>query len=201
VFVPARAANPVANFAQGTAPYIISKGLDINVTSRPVEGLTLNAGLLYNPTSYASSFLVACNPTQTPGVGSCSATGTTHATPQLAGAPVWRFLLNGEYDREIAAGLNGFVQSDFTYQSSRFLSATPDPLTVASEQHLWNGRIGVRTTNGRWGISAFVRNLLNENYSALTPDALSGFDGGAGLSYWVIPVHGRSWGVTLDARL
>jgi iron complex outermembrane receptor protein len=178
----------------------VSKGLDLNILTRPVDGLTLNAGLLYYPANYASSFLVSCNPTQIPGVGSCSASGTTHPVPQLANAPKWRVLVNGEYDHEIIPGLTGFIQSDFTFESSQFLSPTPDPRTTTPNHYLLDGRIGVRATNGRWGVSVFSHNLLNEDYSELTPDALSGFDGGAGLSYWVLRAKLRSWGVTLDAH-
>jgi iron complex outermembrane receptor protein len=133
-------------------------------------------------------------------VGTCNANHVTPAVSQLAGVPKWRFLLNGEYAREIRSDLTGFVQADFTYESETYGGPAPNPITDISDHQLLGGRVGVRASDGRWGLSLFGRNLLDKDYSLITQDVLSGFDGGAGQSYWVAPAKGRTWGVTLDAR-
>lgn len=200
IYIPPTAANPVGNFAQGNAPYIVSKGVDLELTGRPLDNLTMNAGLMYTRASYSSNFLVSCSPAQTPGVGTCNAANVTPAVDQLAGVPKWRFLLNGEYTHDVAANLTGFVQADFTYESEQYAGPAANPITDIPDHQLLGGRIGVRRSDGRWGLSVFGRNLLDKNYPIVTQDVLSGFDGGAGKSYWISPARGRTWGVTLDGR-
>lgn len=200
IYRPASATNPVAGFAQGNSPNIVSKGVEVSLTGRPTRELTFSAGAIYNAAKYSDDFVVACAPTQTAGAGSCSAAGTTRPVSQIAGTPKFRLLLNGEYAKEMSANLTGFVQADLTYESKQFTQATPDPVTDQPEHWLLGGRIGVRSTDGRWGLSAFGRNLLDKRYDQLSYDVLSGFNGGAGRSFWVSPAVGRTFGATLDAR-
>lgn len=200
IYRPASATNPVAGFAQGNSPNVVSKGVEVSLTGRPTHELTFSAGAIYNVAKYSDDFVVACAPTQTPGVGACSAAGTTRPVSQIAGTPKFRLLLNGEYAKEVATNLTGFVQADLTYETKQFTQATPDPVTDQPEHWLLGGRIGVRSTDGRWGLSVFGRNLLDKYYDQLSYDVLSGFDGGAGRSFWVTPTAGRTFGATLDAR-
>lgn len=198
VYVPPSDTTPQGSFAQGNAPYVKVRGIDFNLTARPSDELALTAGVLYNRATYANSFVVACAASQTPGVGDCSAEGTTSPVSQLSGVPRWRLLLNGEYAKEVTSGLTAFLQADITYESATFASTTPDPMTDISGKTLLNGRIGVRDPDRRWSASVFGRNLLGTNYSRITGDALSGFNGGAGRSYWIAPARGATFGATFD---
>lgn len=202
VFVPPSATNPVPGFAQGNAPYARTRGFDLEVFGRPTPGLTMNVGVIYNDAKYSPDFLVACNSQQVPGVGTCSATGTTAPVSQLANTPKWRVLLNGEYAADLSARVTGFIQSDLVYESPQFFSATPDPNLRTGEHWILGARVGVRGKANGWGVSFFVRNLLDNAYPVILGDALTAFNGGGGKSYATTPSldwH-RSFGVTLDAR-
>jgi iron complex outermembrane receptor protein len=198
VYVPPSSSSPSGSFATGNAPYIVSKGVDFNITARVSREFTLVGGVLYNKGTYADSFRVACNQRQTPGVGTCSAAGLTSPVPQLAGVPKWRLLLNGEYAKEVTPGLTIFTQADVTYESKQFAGTTPDAVLDISAKTLLNARIGVRDTDRRWGASVFVNNVLGTNYSRLSGDPLGGFNGGGGQSYWITPVRGATVGGTVD---
>ncbi len=198
VYVPSGVG--AGNFAQGNAPYIISKGVDFNITARPSDELTLVGGLLYNRATYSDDFVVACSASQSTGVGSCSADRLTSPVSQLATVPKWRLLLNGEYAKEVTQGLTIFGQADVTYESAQFAGTTPDPVLDISGKTLLNARFGVRDPDRSWSASVFARNLLGTNYSRLTFDALTGFNGGAGQSYWVIPARGATYGAAFDFR-
>jgi iron complex outermembrane receptor protein len=198
VYVPPSSSSPQGSFATGNAPYIVSKGVDFNVTARVSREFTLVGGVLYNRGTYADNFLVACNQRQTPGVGTCSAVGLTSPVSQLAGVPRWRLLLNGEYAKEVTAGLTVFLQSDVTYESKQFAGTTPDSILDISAKTMLNARIGVRDTDRRWGASVFVNNILDTDYSRLSGDPLGGFNGGGGKSYWITPARGATFGGTVD---
>lgn len=198
VYVPPSASSPQGSFAQGNAPYIRVRGIDFNVTARPTDDLTLTGGLLYNRATYADTFVVACAASQATGVGGCSATRTTKPVSQIAGVPRLRLLLNGEYAPRMSENVTGFLQADISYESSIFAGTTPDPITDISGKTLVNIRLGLRDPDRKWGVSIFARNLLGTNYSLLSGDPLSGFNGGAGLSYWINPQRGMTVGGSVD---
>ncbi|HEV2597902.1 TonB-dependent receptor [Sphingopyxis sp.] len=202
VFTPATATNPTPGFAQGNASHVLSQGFELGLSGRPLPGLTLNGGIVYNRAKYAKDFLVACNPEQVRGVGTCSADGTTAPVGQLANTPEWRVLLNGEYTHGLSSSLDGFIQSDLAFQSGFDFSPTPNPVTRTGAQWMLGGRIGVRTSDGRYGVSLFGRNLLDKAYPFIQPDSVSRFNGGGGSSYIARPSFdwNRSWGISLDAR-
>lgn len=202
VWVPPSASNPVPSFQQGNAPYITTQGIQVDLYGRPFAGLTVNLGAIYNESSYASGFLVPCAAQQIPGVGSCSAFGTTNAAGEVENTPKYRVLLNGVYTRAISDMLLAFVQSDLQVQAGYPMSPSPDPILMAPEQWNLDGRVGVRSANGRWGVSLWGRNLLGKTYPLYFPDPLSFFDGGGGRSYWVNPstTWSRTFGVSLDYK-
>lgn len=202
VFVPGSATNPVPGFGQGNAPYIKVKGVEANLIGRPTDSLTLNGGFIYNDAEYSPDFLVACNPEQVRGVGTCSALGTTKPVDQLANVPELRVLLGGEFATQLTDNITGFAQADFVYESDIDLSPTPNPITRIDDRYLLGGRIGIRSPDDKWGVSIFGRNLLDKQYPTMFADPLSQFNGGGGRSYWTFPSIDwyRTYGVTIDAR-
>jgi iron complex outermembrane receptor protein len=177
VFAPAIGIVP-AGFVQGNAPFIRTRGIDINIFGRPFDGFTMNAGLLYNDAEYSRNFVVACAPQQTRGAGTCSAAGTTPAVSQVANSPKLRLLLNGEYAAEVSDTMTGYIQSDLQYQTKTFTSPNPDPNLRLPATLFLNGRVGLRTSDGRWSLSVFGRNLLNKRYYLYQQDFLALAGGG-----------------------
>lgn len=208
VFAPAVGVLP-AGFIQGNAPYVKTKGIDFSVFGRPFKGFTLNAGVIYTDAEYADTFLVACAPQQTAGVGTCSAGRTTPAVDQIARTPKWRVLLNGEYSTEISTGMSAFIQADMQHQSKIFLSPTPDPVLRMPATTFVNGRIGVRDTDGVWSVSLWGKNLFDKRHNVYQQDFLAlpgngrmGVTPGSQPAYLTLPT--RDWvatyGVSVDFR-
>lgn len=202
VYAPPSADVPVGGFFQGNAPYIVSKGVEVALTGKVSREFTLNAGVIYNDSKYAPSFVVACGTQQTAGVGSCSTAGTTAPTNRLAGTPLWRVVVSGEYARKFSDDFTGFLQSDIVHESSYDFSSTPDPITRRPSTERLGARIGIRNDRTGWGISVFGRNLLDQYRPAIQPDPLGGFNGGRGRSYYFLPTLDdvRTYGLTLDLK-
>jgi iron complex outermembrane receptor protein len=202
VFIP----STPAGFATGNVPYVISQGVDLSFFGKPLPGLTLNGGVLYDDAEYSPGYLVACSPLYVAGEGGCfSADGKTEtdSVRNLIFAPAWKVVASVEYDRPLASGLIGFVQSDLVYTSRFNYSATPDPNLVAPDFTRLGARLGVRSDSGRWGVSIFGRNLLDQRIPTYVGgDPLSASNGLASRSY----VQGldldsyRVVGVSLDGR-
>ena len=93
------------------------------------------------------------------------------ATPQqnlrnrpLQASPDWRISVAPRWDFELGSTLDAFVQSSLAYTSAQNFTAELDPLTVQPAYAIVDASIGVRTSDDRYSLTLFVRNLFNENY-------------------------------------
>lgn len=100
-----------------------------------------------------------------------------------------------EFNAELANGIAIFLTPSATYQSRVFFEVPNDPLTTEDGYVLVNMRGGFRFDDGRYEISGFARNLLDEDYLI---DA--GNTGGAFGTTTFIAGEPRLYGIQLAAR-
>jgi len=201
----------LAEFVFGNAPSLTSKGVEVNLFGRPVAGLTLNVGAIYDNAKYGAGYEVSCSQLQTAAEGCTpvfNAAGvivgaaTDAGGNRLVGAPEWKVTASGEYAKHIVDNLTGFLQVDLVYTSEIKWDAAYDPIDTSAPATIVGGRIGVRTDDRRYGVSLFVRNLFDV-YRPIarfaTPLAAEELDP---QSYSQIagPESRRVVGVSLDAR-
>lgn len=159
VYVPPGPNNLVANFIQGNAPHVVSRGVEVNVFGALSPNFTLNGGAIYNDAHFNKGFLVAC------------AAGPCPALHKLPYAPKFKATLSGEYHRPIAGQIEGFAQSDLAYSGSYTYGSAPG-IPKSGPRTIVGARAGVRSDDGKWGVSVFCRNCFNKNYPIV-----AGFDG------------------------
>jgi iron complex outermembrane receptor protein len=199
VFTPGTFVN---NFIQGNAPHVITQGVEISTFGRLFPGFTFNAGLIYNESNFGKDFSVACFDPTTYTNGRCD------AVRQLPYAPKWKGTVSGEYSVDLSDRMSGFAQLDFVYASSYpYLS---DPLNEyeSPEKKQVGARLGIRSSDDKWGAALFCRNCFDQRYPVtLARDGLAGADGGrvVGLpdptyQYFNLDSY-RVVGVTLDVKL
>ena len=202
----------VSAFIVGNAPKLTTKGVSISLLGRPTKGLTLNAGVLYNDAKYGAGYRVACSQLQTVAQGCIqvlNAAGTAVINSyddaggnRLVGAPEWKATGFAEYAHRLAGSLDGFAQVDVVYTSRITYDAAYSPLDVNAAAAIFGGRIGLRSANGRYGVSVFGRNLFDTYRSTVrlaTPTAQQQFDTQS-FSQISGPESRRVIGVSLDAK-
>ena len=160
-----------AVFRFTNASRLTSDGVQLDVATHPINGLTLGGGFLYNHAVYGN-FLTQCSP------GAC--TGAINVKgQQLASAPRWSATLNSEYDWSFTSRLGGYVNASVSYRGESNSLGQPDPNVEIASYAIVNGRIGVRTADGRYGLAVFARNLFDNRFPAIIySDPISG-----GLNY------------------
>jgi iron complex outermembrane receptor protein len=188
------------NFVYGNAPYAVTRGMELNVFGAVTRDFYLNADLLYDNAYFSPAFKVECS--SPIGPVPCQALG------QLPFAPVWKATLAGEYHRNLTNGVQGFLQSDFTFTSSYPYGSPPPPNSdISGARYLLGFRLGARFDNAKYSVAVFCRNCLDERYPEFaTPYTLNGSVGGAPAGQppaqsQVLSLDSyRVVGVTLDAR-
>jgi iron complex outermembrane receptor protein len=100
------------------------------------------------------------------------------------------------YERSLVAQLNGFLRVDYNR-----IGPTPwyrDNQDIRHPVNYLNGRLGVRTKDSRWTVTAWVKNWLNDitTYRFQSIEATQ-HPSGDDIYY---PAVGRTWGLELEAR-
>jgi iron complex outermembrane recepter protein len=138
-------------------------GLELQITARPIDELTLSLGYAY----VNAKFTRGCDPDvfvlrsggklYDPALGTvpqCDITGNRLPL----GSP---HILNGQasWERDAGADMKFFVTSNFSFEDSKYVQV--DNLAKTGDALLLNARFGIKSS--RWSFAAFGRNLTNED--------------------------------------
>ena len=178
-------------FVFGNAPKLTSKGFTANLFGRPIDGLTANIGVTYTDATYGAGYNVANY-----------LNNIVSAEGKQLGTPKWKITASGEYNHTLTSSLDGFAQADVVYHTKTFSNSANDPILAIDGSTIFGGRIGIRTKDGRYGLSIFARNLFDTfrpSYRFATPVAAQQLDPAA-FSQFSSPEAHRIVGVSLDAK-
>lgn len=157
------------------------KGADFNVEWRPVTGLILSGGM-----SYVKSRIKDYVGIDIRGA-SVNLDGAS-----FPNAPSFRSNLAFQYEVPLSDALEAFIGGDYQHVSSTRGTLGFEPVLRIASYDLVGARVGVRQPDDRWSVTAFVKNLTNENYSTGTNLA-----GEALISFAGLP---RTYGLTLGVN-
>jgi iron complex outermembrane recepter protein len=173
------------NFITFNAPELISKGVELEASTRITDNLTVSGGVTYDDAYYNKA---VPDPN--------SATPLVPEGATLANAAEWVGTLAVTYRQPIGDTLEALAYIDGRYSSENPTSTLArNPLKDNLEGYgLVNGRLGIGTQSGSWGLELWGRNLTDETYfvgSFTVPeqDTIN-----------IYPNEPRTWGVTLRAR-
>lgn len=193
-------------FVFGNAPKLTTKGVSVNLIGRPMRGLTVNVGGLYNDAKYGAGYVVPCAQGQTAAQGCMTLASGAKVDDAggntLVGAPKWKLTGFTEYEHAVWGGWQGFVQADVAYTSRINFDAAYSPQNSNAAAAIFGARLGVRSEDQRLGVSIYARNLFDTYRPTIrfaTPTASQQRDI---LSFSQIsgPESRRTVGVSLDAR-
>jgi iron complex outermembrane recepter protein len=156
-----------------------NKGLEAELASHPLKGLTLNINAAWQDSEVKNVLLPD------------GATLVNHNLPQ---APGFAGNVMARYEFDMAGG-KASVQGDSLYQSKTCFTVMCAPVEQEAAYHVENLRIGFSPKGGKLDFAAYVNNVNNRAYR------LYAFDGSA---YWgdVLGVYAkpRTYGVTATMR-
>jgi iron complex outermembrane recepter protein len=130
-----------------------SQGAELEVQWLPAEGLTVNAGLAYLDTEI-DEFI---------GFDALGRRRDFVGQP-YSFAPEWQNNIDIDYEWQVGAGRTGFVGVSAAYRSDSSADFESDPLFDIDAYTLVDGRVGIKTDDGRWKFSVWGKNLTDEYY-------------------------------------
>jgi iron complex outermembrane receptor protein len=180
------------------------RGFEADAQFRPIEYLTLRGSAAYMDAEFTDYPAGQCNGLKTPDgekPGTCNYNGLTPSQ-----SPDWTWSLVAEWQAPLSeTGLEWFVTGDISYTGSKYLEPTLDPRGFEDSVTLVGLRAGLTPPDGRWRVSAYVKNLGDKAYFVQkTTQPLNafvsggGFAGASGFVGWYGPP--RTYGVEATVR-
>jgi iron complex outermembrane recepter protein len=181
---------------------VASRGAELSVNGRPVQQLQLTAGYIYDHATYPASYR---------GFDPDNLTGATLSMGglQLVGVPENKFTFTGNYSVPLGL-LTGNIGADVTYKSEMRLGYSPDPQFVYPVQWTVGAHLALRSSDDRWGVSIFARNLTDTHQpltifggpAFIPPGVVPFLPAGAisGVSGWIGEQSLREVGISADMR-
>jgi iron complex outermembrane receptor protein len=131
------------SFIVDNAAAATSQGVELELLARPAEGLTIDANFAYLDTSYEEF------------EGNPVAIGRP-----IPGQPETSGSLGVQYVVPIATDIELFTRADVIYRDDSFVNVTNDLMNEGLTT--FNGRIGLQSEDGRYGVYFWGRNLTDE---------------------------------------
>jgi outer membrane receptor protein involved in Fe transport len=127
------------------------KGVDVDFTANPINGLTLRGAMTYIKTR----------------IGRYSGYNVTGQPVTLTGnefnfAPPVSATFGADYKKPISSDLKGVIGVDGLYNSRTFAGLDESASTRLPAHTIFNARVGVETE--KWSANLWIRNLTNKYY-------------------------------------
>jgi outer membrane receptor protein involved in Fe transport len=186
---------------------VVSKGVEVEVFTRPITDVTLNFGATFADTNYQKNLV---------GTGGRPLPAALFLLPgsRLSNSAAMVLTTSVGFNPRITeSGIRALFYADarhsskFNTGSDLFIEKIQDDYTVL------NGRIGLQGPGGAWGVELWAQNLLNENYKQVVFNAtLQGSGNAAAVQrgftttpstqlFGAFLAEPRTYGVTLRTRL
>ena len=150
------AVTPVVSYITNVGK-LRTRGIEIDARANPLRGLTFTAAGTYDDAIYVR-YRNAPAPNLQSYLGVVDLSGR-----RAAGASKWALTGTAEYSHA-AGDLEAYVGGDASYRSGFYAAVNLDPFSYVPGYALFGAHVGLRRPEGRWDISAWVRNLTDKNY-------------------------------------
>ncbi|MDT0574561.1 TonB-dependent receptor, partial [Croceicoccus sp. F390] len=168
-----------------------SRGLEADLSLRPMRGLNLFASGSYIDATYRDFTNAPC-PVEYLGLQTvCDLSGRN-----LPGISKYSASIGGTYSAEVSGRTDAYLNADYSYRSKYNATYNLAADSNISGYGVANARIGLRQSSGSWDLSIFARNLFNEDYIInINPGAFNTGQSSGGLG------DPRTYGVSMRTRL
>ena len=188
-----------ANITVRNAGSLESQGVEFDLVYVPNANLTLGTAIGYNKAEYQEFETGECTIEQLFAVTGGNPFIPPNCVQDLSGevldnAPEWTVSTYAHYETQVSDHVGWFGRLEYNYTDEFYMAQDLDEALLNDEAHLVNARTGIYGDERQWEVTAWVRNLLDEEYFVI------GFDIPTISGYAGITAPPRTYGLTLNYR-
>ncbi|MEH6588799.1 MAG: TonB-dependent receptor [Halioglobus sp.] len=188
-----------ANITVRNAGSLESKGVELEAIYLPNAYLTTGVAIGYNDATYSDFDSGECTMAQLFAVTGGNPFIPPSCVQDLTGkpldnAPKWTASTYLQFEDTLTDNLGWFGRVEYNYTDEFYLAQDLDETLLNDDTHLVNARLGIFGEDRRWELTAWGRNLLDEDSYVMGFDipVLSGFAG--------MNLPPRTYGLTVNYR-
>lgn len=168
---------------------VSSRGVEADLTVRPISRLTLSANLALTDTSIDQTNIQPKN--------------WTLVGKPLPFTPEWKTNLRGDYRIPLDERFQINLGSNYRWQSRVQYDLSESPDTIQPAFGIWDGDVSLTDADDAWRLSFLVKNILDTHYSSyLQSSGAAANAGTAGyVARWVPRDDGRYFGIILRKEI
>jgi iron complex outermembrane receptor protein len=129
-------------------------GVEFEAEFRPIRAFDIGANVSLLNAKYA-------NYPDAPSTGTATVDATGH---YLNESPPFSMNTWAQYNWDLPDGARIWVRGEYSYQTRVYFTAVNDDIQTQAAYGLANFLVGWNSTNGRWGVDAYIKNALNQQY-------------------------------------
>lgn len=147
-----------------------SKGFELQIEARPVQGLSLGANIAYVDATFGSFVGDQCYAGQSTGTdpnrSNVCVNGVSNSTGNpLTNAPRLTTVMTAQYSKPIGNGYNLSVSGAYYRRSSVFFASNSDPATRLGGYGLLDANLSFGALSESWKIGVFCRNCGDRRFA------------------------------------
>ena len=143
------------------------KGAELSINANPVHGLTLSGSVTYLD-AQVTKYNGIIGAEQDPNTGLFTAITASFKGASLPFAPEWQYSVRADYSFPLTGDFDGYVGAGINGQSKSIGVLTVVPQDIQdfelNARVLVDGQIGIKTTDGRWKVGLWGKNIFNKYY-------------------------------------
>ncbi|MGE4306425.1 MAG: TonB-dependent receptor [Novosphingobium sp.] len=143
------------------------KGAELSVNMNPVQGLTLSGSVTYLD-AQVTKYIGITGAEQDPTTGLFTPITASFKGASLPFAPKWQYSLRADYSFPLAADFDGYFGAGLNGQSKSIGILTVVPQDAEdfelNARATVDGQIGIKTSDGRWKVGVWGKNIFNKYY-------------------------------------
>jgi iron complex outermembrane receptor protein len=146
-----------------------SKGIEVELSARPITGLSLSGGLSYQDVYFEDFAGDACFTGQTVAEGCLVIPGTfppntavDSSGNRLVNTPKWAWSARANYETPISADFNFYANANYYHKSSVFFQTNNSPFLRQDGYHVFGASVGFGPQDESWRLMVFARNLFDQ---------------------------------------
>lgn len=156
-------------FVLTSAGEVVTQGIEVDLTLKPVPDLLINAAIAYTDAYYEEFETGGCWTGQTEAQGCMvNAAGARQqdlTDEEVPNSPDLKITMQARYDIPLNGPIGLFVSGNFRWQDDVVSAPNQRPSLDIDSYSILDLNIGLERDDGRWTATLFVQNALDENYT------------------------------------